>query len=822
MKETTAKERHPSASAPYPPQKLASRSCTACYQRKVRCDRAVPCSNCEKHGVSCVYPTRATTDADGTSVKKGPTLQSIANRLGRVEVLLTRLLEQTGEASAERLDGQTDSTGSVTIPLGSRVLPSIAKSTRETSPPRPIDPPRNALSPRSEQAQLSQRHSQGQQNPQAPSTTWEILLRDELDERALTFVGTPSMGQTPQSGHVNKSTSTSSTPASHLQVTQKHTPAPTQRGLHHDHKPGDNADVLALYPHAQLALQLWSVYVKHVDPVLKILHIPTLQSTVVQTILDPASAAASTLALTFAIYYAAVTSMCSADDDDNGDTSLPPEERSALLSQFKTALDALLTVRRVIDQPDIQCIQALAIYATCLRAHEVGRSVWILNGLAIRLAQSMGLHRDGSHLKLSPFETEMRLRLWWHLCILDSRAPEDQGLQPTIAVTNWELRVPRNVNDAQLYPAMVALPAASTGWTDMSFFLLQTEACRRMHPLMETLERQSGPTPGVSAEEGNGDGNGNGDGGVHGTPSAPIDVADGIRRIRARHESIRDAGRYMHVHFGVSPDTGRPTDLPRIATTHMETACKKMEFVLQLREEILLKRFGGTSDVDAASDASPLETQSFALACETLACSRTLLRDSRAAHYGWFFNMYTQWYALAYVLRCLCLCGRAHAHAAAEHRQATAWALVDELFPSGLRLHERPGPDTLISNDSGEASSSDASTGGHADDGSIWSYLHRLRQQAALVREQALNDDLVSRQSEQSAKTNNTLAASYVPVAGLPPADGDLAEMQLPAADASLPSAGLVQDNNQEPFSSLDLFMADIQFLPDWDTVINM
>ncbi|KIH89919.1 hypothetical protein SPBR_00212 [Sporothrix brasiliensis 5110] len=808
MKETTEKEKHPSASAPYPPQKLASRSCTACYQRKVRCDRAVPCSNCEKHGVSCVYPTRETTDADGTPVKKGTTLQSIANRLGRVEVLLTRLLEQTGEASGERPGGQTDGTGSAVVPLASRMLPSSAKSIRETSPPHPIDKPRNALpqlSPRSERTQPSQHNrGQSQQNPQALSTTWEILLRDELDERALTFVGTPSTGQTPQSGHVNTLASTYNTPASQLQAKQNETPSPTQRRPHHDHNPGDNADVLALYPHAQLALQLWSVYVKHVDPVLKILHIPTLQSTVVQTILDPASAAASTLALTFAIYYAAVTSMCSddGDEEDNGDAPRPAEETSALLSQFKAALDALLTVRRVIDQPDIQCIQALAIYATCLRVHEVGRSVWILNGLAIRLAQSMGLHRDGSHLKLSPFETEMRLRLWWHLCILDSRAPEDQGLQPTIAVTNWELRVPRNVNDAQLYPAMASLPAASTGWTDMSFFLLQTEACRRMHPLMETLERQSGSTPGVSAEDGHGDGNGNGDGGVHGASSAPIDVAGAIRRIRARHESIRDAGRYMHVHFGVSPDTGRPTDLPRIATTHMETACKKMEFVLQLREEILLKRFGGTSDVDAASYASPLEAQSFALACETLACSRTLLRDSRAAHYGWFFNMYTQWYALAYVLRCLCLCGgRANT---AEQRQATAWALVDELFPSGLRLHGRPD-------------SSDASTGGPADDGSIWSYLHRLRQQAALVREQAHNDD-VSSQNAQTAKTNNALVASYVQVT----ADRDREDTQMPPADASLPSAGLVPDGNQDPFSSLDLFMADIQFLPDWDTVINM
>lgn len=405
--------------------------------------------------------------------------------------------------------------------------------------------------------------------------------------------------------------------------------------------------------------------------------------------------------------------------------------------------------------------------------------MWILNGLAIRLAQSMGLHRDGAHLKLSPFETEMRLRLWWHLCILDSRAPEDQGLQPTIAVTNWELRIPLNVNDAQIYPEMTDLPTESKGWTDMSFFLLQTEACRRMHPLMETLERQSGAPPTAT------------DSPNAGAPDRLADITEALRRIRARHESIRNAARYMHSRFGVEPDVGLPTDMPRIATTHMATACKKMEFVLQLREEILLQRVEEeSSQVDARA---PLQTKSFGLACDALACSRTLKHDSGAAHYGWFFNMYTQWYALAYVLRCLC-CSREAAMDAVADR---AWALVDELFPSGLRLHGREDGD-------------EDSTGTSSDDGSIWSYLHRLRYQASVVREQAQLQLDVS--GIQNASTTEAAQASLLAM------DGGMQGIH----DASLPSAGLVQENNQDLFSSLDLFMADIQFLPDWDTVINM
>lgn len=115
----------------------------------------------------------------------------------------------------------------------------------------------------------------------------------------------------------------------------------------------------------------------------------------------------------------------------------------------------------------------------------------MLTGLAIRLAQSIGLHRDGSSLKLSPFETEMRLRLWWHLCVLDSRAPEDQGFQPTVDLTNQELRLPLNVNDDRLYPDMRQLPAESDGWTEMPFFLIQTKSCRVIHPILDTQHQHS-------------------------------------------------------------------------------------------------------------------------------------------------------------------------------------------------------------------------------------------------------------------------------------------------------------------------------------------
>jgi hypothetical protein len=115
--------------------------------------------------------------------------------------------------------------------------------------------------------------------------------------------------------------------------------------------------VLDFYPDTQLALRLWNVYVKSVDPVLKILHIPTVQTVVLATILEPRSAQSSTVALTFAIYYAAVTAIYY-----NHEPIHLPCDGPTLLRRYKLCLDRLLTVNDLMMRPEMTSLQALAIY----------------------------------------------------------------------------------------------------------------------------------------------------------------------------------------------------------------------------------------------------------------------------------------------------------------------------------------------------------------------------------------------------------------------------------------------------------------------------
>lgn len=74
------------------------RSCQTCYQRKVRCDRGVPCTSCSRYGTPCVYSSKTTSVES-----KDASLQSISSRLDRMEVLLSFLIESqqgvTGSAT---------------------------------------------------------------------------------------------------------------------------------------------------------------------------------------------------------------------------------------------------------------------------------------------------------------------------------------------------------------------------------------------------------------------------------------------------------------------------------------------------------------------------------------------------------------------------------------------------------------------------------------------------------------------------------------------------------------------------------------------------
>lgn len=111
----------------------------------------------------------------------------------------------------------------------------------------------------------------------------------------------------------------------------------------------------------------------------------------------------------------------------------------------------------------------------------------MMTGLVIRMAQALGLHRDGSHFpNLTPYEVETRRRVWWTVCLLDLRSSEDQGTELSTVSGSVDTKMPLNINEMELRPEAKDMPSERQGVTDMTLTVVSAEMCDIMRRLMIT------------------------------------------------------------------------------------------------------------------------------------------------------------------------------------------------------------------------------------------------------------------------------------------------------------------------------------------------
>jgi len=120
--------------------------------------------------------------------------------------------------------------------------------------------------------------------------------------------------------------------------------------------------------------------------------------------------------------------------------------------------------------------------------------MWTLTSLAIRIAQAMGLHNENTLSSRRPFDREMRRRLWWQICVLDSHAAEDRASNPVISADSFNTRLPLNINDEDLRFDSFKEVKEQQSFTDMTFCLICEEVFDTARQLNYVPARQIGAT----------------------------------------------------------------------------------------------------------------------------------------------------------------------------------------------------------------------------------------------------------------------------------------------------------------------------------------
>ena len=150
-------------------------------------------------------------------------------------------------------------------------------------------------------------------------------------------------------------------------------------------------------------------------------------------------------------------------------------EKQALIAQYRLATEKALAKAEMITAPNLMTLQAFVLFLNSLRDREHPRYTWTMTALALRMAQGLGLHTIRRGGALSPYDTEISLRLWLSIWLLDLRTALDQGSDFSVPDATSIEGLPMNLNDADFDTGSTAYPSSEKGMTDMAPTLIHYE-----------------------------------------------------------------------------------------------------------------------------------------------------------------------------------------------------------------------------------------------------------------------------------------------------------------------------------------------------------
>ncbi|KAK3328135.1 fungal-specific transcription factor domain-containing protein [Cercophora scortea] len=571
-------------------------SCILCHNRKVRCDKASPCSTCKQGGVACVYPSsdrppawvrrmwksrpQSGKDTPPAPRTPGPSARKLQERVKELESLVNDLRSQLEVRHSPLASAETVTSATNTV---------TGKDTRITTPTT------SASHERLSDSNLEDANQQfgrliidGTSQSRYVSSGFWSRVNDELDDLKKETGALADAESDVSSDHPSPENDSEQTPSDRHAFLFGHNIG----------SPGPAIEDLRPLP-SQIPFLL-TIYSSNVNTILQVVHMPTVVKLVNDIRNDDSGVTHANEALLFAIYYAAIISM--EDGDVKKDFGF---SKADLSLRFRAGFEYALAKADFLNVPDLVLVQAFVIFLLLVRLRESPRFVWMMTGLAIRMAQALGLHRDGAKLKyLTPYEIEIRRRVWWTLCVLDVRSSEDQGVDLTISHGMFDTNLPLNINDSDISPETEAQPTERSGETDMQLSLYTFQVC-------VITRRMMAPRPNNTV------------------PSlAELDVL-----LNELYDTVNNSG-----FQGVAGITN-----PKywVGVTVVRLVIAKMTLLLHLPALLSSSAQDGIGDT---------RTKLFHAALEVAEYNHALNSDRSYRHWSWVFQTYTHWYAIVFLL----------------------------------------------------------------------------------------------------------------------------------------------------------------------------
>ncbi|OCL12680.1 hypothetical protein AOQ84DRAFT_333872 [Glonium stellatum] len=408
------------------PQRRFSKPCTTCRRRKVRCDKVSPCSNCLRANTTCefessnevaVYQVRSPED-ERVLQEQLARLERMIEGIANISVTVEKQKEQSPKSDVEESKHQRPG---VRISAGLSAEPSINPAGSQI-----FEPGTSTYIERS---------------------FWTSMFEDSHEPRYLL--------KDPK----------------HDTRTSSIQPTALTLGLRPLRPP---VDLASFHPPINQGDLLVNTFFQIVEPFVRVVHEPTFRKELLLFRQHKAPFPEEYECLLFATHALTIAALRS-----DIVLMLFGESRDILLTRYQFATEEALAKNKFVQSRKILVFQAFLYYITYLfERGEYGNATG-LTGLAIRLAQQIGVHREPANFSFSPWVAEMRRRMWNYTYYLDSRGLEIEGVDSGLSSTISDTGLPINASDEKWEACRFAKygsePPDGNDFTGMTFAIIRQE-----------------------------------------------------------------------------------------------------------------------------------------------------------------------------------------------------------------------------------------------------------------------------------------------------------------------------------------------------------
>ncbi|KAJ5210039.1 hypothetical protein N7491_009852 [Penicillium cf. griseofulvum] len=396
-------------------------SCGPCRHRKLKCNRSNPCENCVKRGdaASCNY-------AQPNSRRKNPSQQSsntpddMQNRIDRLEGLVLSLMtngpQSEGPAAAMAAISGDGSGDSARFSHDYDIEEEGMEGAEESDTDQVTKSFGVMKMDNNKSYYISEAH-------------WASVLNDIAEVRS--FFTTHRKQFDEQVEKVKAARPATDTPGATL--------------LFGINKPMSRGEIMTGLPSKYTTDILIARYFNCYDRATHILHAPTFQAQYNKHWDDPAATELVWIAMLFAMMRLAMLSYHREGDE-------PPEFRGKCMDMaggFRNSVAQCLTLADY-TKPHRFLIEALVfhLHGDFDQSREADISIWVMTGVIARLAMRSGYHRDSKMFpNITPFQGEMRRRVWSFVRQADILFSHQVGLPSMIRGTDTDTELPRSLYD---------------------------------------------------------------------------------------------------------------------------------------------------------------------------------------------------------------------------------------------------------------------------------------------------------------------------------------------------------------------------------------